>query len=103
MDLHIGICEDNLIHRPLLIDFIEAFLKQKDLPFKLYEFKSGEELLEKYTSSLDILLLDRYMDKLARMDTFIHFIDMTDICIIFYNTIQACDKINDLRLEKISI
>jgi hypothetical protein len=55
MDLHIGICEDNLIHRPLLIDFIEAFLKQKDLPFKLYEFKSGEELLEKYTSSLDIL------------------------------------------------
>ncbi len=40
MDLHIGIYEDNLIHRPLLLDFIEAFLKQKDLPLKLYEFKS---------------------------------------------------------------
>ncbi|HSQ87259.1 LytTR family DNA-binding domain-containing protein [Romboutsia sp.] len=69
MILHIGICEDNLIHRTILINHIEEVLKLEKVSFKLYEFKSGEELLEKYTRSLDILFLDIHMEKLTGMDT----------------------------------
>lgn len=69
MALHIGVCEDNLIHRTILIDFMKAFLTENELSFELYEFKSGEELLEKYPSNLDILFLDIQMDKLTGMDT----------------------------------
>ncbi len=68
MVLHIGICEDNLLHRTILINYIEEFLKLEELSFKVYEFKSGEELLERYPSNLDILLLDIHMDKLTGMD-----------------------------------
>ena len=36
MVLHIGICEDNLLHKTILINYIEEFLKLEEISFKLY-------------------------------------------------------------------
>ena len=58
MTLYIGVCEDDEIHRRILINFIEKFIKSKEIDFDLLEFSSGEQLLENYPNRLDILFLD---------------------------------------------
>ncbi|GAA3649556.1 LytR/AlgR family response regulator transcription factor [Asaccharospora irregularis] len=68
MLLHIGICEDDLLQREFLVNSVKKFLKLKDISFNIYEFSSGEELLEKYPETLDILFLDIQMDKLTGME-----------------------------------
>lgn len=69
MGLHIGICEDDLIHIKILKNHIKEVIKSKNLPFEIYEFKSGEELIKNYPKYLDILFLDIQMEGLTGMDT----------------------------------
>lgn len=69
MGLHSGICEDDLIHIKILKNHIKEVIKSKNLPFEIYEFKSGEELIKNYPKYLDILFLDIQMEGLTGMDT----------------------------------
>lgn len=69
MSLHIGVCEDDLIHISILTNHIEKVVKSKEMHFEIYEFKSGEDLLKNYPNHLDILFLDIQMEVLTGMDT----------------------------------
>lgn len=65
---NIVICEDDLIQRNCLKNFIETIFKEFDLPIEVFEFSSGEELLEINLNKIDIFFLDIQMDKLTGMD-----------------------------------
>ncbi|RDY22457.1 DNA-binding response regulator [Romboutsia maritimum] len=69
MTLVIAVCEDNEVQRNLLVDWIKLYFKDKDLSLKIYEFESGEKLLDNYPIELNILFLDIKMDQLNGMDT----------------------------------
>lgn len=68
MTLNIGICEDSIEQRKLHLRFVEQFLEKKNVKYKIFEFSSGEELIEDYPENLDILLLDIIMDNMTGMD-----------------------------------
>ncbi|KJS47176.1 MAG: histidine kinase, partial [Peptococcaceae bacterium BRH_c23] len=44
--LNIGICDDRLLCRLLLETFIHLYEEEKGVLFDIYQFGSGEELLE---------------------------------------------------------
>lgn len=67
MVLNIAICDDEPIHRRLLIDYLEKVYY--DELYKVLEFSSGEELIENYPEKLDILLLDIQMRYLNGIET----------------------------------
>ncbi|SCJ46541.1 Probable transcriptional regulatory protein YehT [uncultured Clostridium sp.] len=69
MSLVIGICDDEVLHRDILKDYITKILDDDGLDYKLVEYCSGEDLVESYDKcKLDILFLDIQMDKLSGMD-----------------------------------
>lgn len=55
----IAICDDEEIHRRNLRKYLSLVLKNES--YKVVEFCSGEDLIEKYPLSIDILLLDVQM------------------------------------------
>ncbi|WP_042276440.1 LytR/AlgR family response regulator transcription factor [[Clostridium] dakarense] len=59
MVLNIAICDDELIHRQVLSNYLDRTFPIKS--YKLVEFANGEELIENYPEKLDILLLDIQM------------------------------------------
>lgn len=70
--LTIGICDDRLLCRQLLELLIQHYEKEKGLLFEIYQFGSGEELLEEMDKQgivLDLLFLDNSMKKLTGLDT----------------------------------
>lgn len=59
MKIKIAICDDEYIHRGILLQYIGK-LFSKDI-YEISEFNSGEDLLANYPNDLDILLLDVQM------------------------------------------
>ncbi|GKZ04739.1 DNA-binding response regulator [Paraclostridium bifermentans] len=59
MKIKIAICDDEYIHREILLQYIGK-LFSKDI-YEISEFNSGEDLLANYPNDLDILLLDVQM------------------------------------------
>ncbi len=68
MELHIGICDDILLQRSILIEFVKTYLDKRGILFKIYEFSSGEDLVSNYPEKLDILFLDILMNDMTGMD-----------------------------------
>lgn len=64
----IVICEDDIIQRNCLKDYIENIFKELEIHIEIFEFSSGEELLEINLNKIDIFFLDIQMDKLTGMD-----------------------------------
>ncbi len=60
MVFNIGICDDEIIHREILSNYVDKAFSTKS--YKVVEFNSGEDLLENYPEKLDILLLDVQME-----------------------------------------
>lgn len=70
--LTIGICDDRPPCRRLLESFIHLYEEEKGLLFDIYQFGSGEELLEKIDKQgivFDLLFLDHSMKKLTGLET----------------------------------
>ncbi|ODA41867.1 response regulator [Desulfosporosinus sp. BG] len=68
----IGICDDRPLCRQLLEAFIRLYEDEKGVLFDIYQFGSGEELLEelkKHDKVFDLLLLDNSMKKLTGLET----------------------------------
>ena len=66
--LYIGIVEDQDAAASQLEAQLEEYKKEKDLEFQLQRYRSGEELVEKYDSETDILLLDIEMPGISGME-----------------------------------
>jgi len=70
--LNIGICDDRLLCRLLLETFIHLYEEEKGVLFDIYQFGSGEELLEELNKRdiiFDLLFLDNSMNKLTGLET----------------------------------
>ncbi|WP_434509798.1 LytR/AlgR family response regulator transcription factor [Desulfitobacterium sp. AusDCA] len=68
----IGICDDRPLCRLLLEAFIHLYEKEKGFLFDIYQFGSGEELLEELNKRgmiFDLLFLDNSMKKLTGLET----------------------------------
>ncbi|MHB8077162.1 LytR/AlgR family response regulator transcription factor [Desulfosporosinus fructosivorans] len=68
----IGICDDRPLCRQLLEAFIHLYEQEKGVLFDIYQFGSGEELLEELNKQgmiLDLLFLDNSMKKLTGLET----------------------------------
>lgn len=63
----IGICEDEAIHRKILKSYLNKILDKSS--YRIAEFSSGEQLLENYPNSIDILLLDVQMKDINGLET----------------------------------
>ncbi|WP_315167946.1 LytTR family DNA-binding domain-containing protein [Metaclostridioides mangenotii] len=63
------ICEDDLTQRDHLKKDIDKIFGEVSSQYEIYEYSSGEELIEAYTDGIDIYFLDIHMDELTGMDT----------------------------------
>lgn len=86
MSFNIAICDDEDIHRKIIIDYLSKVSSSE--PYEVVEFNSGEELLENYPEKIDILLLDVHMTcmngieiakKIRKFDTNVKIIFITAI------------------------
>lgn len=66
--INIAICDDEKIQRNILIEYLKTLSNETNRTYNIYEFNSGEELLDNYPAKLDIILLDIQMEKLTGMD-----------------------------------
>lgn len=67
--INIGICDDELHYRSKIKDILEKTLRSYPINYNIYEFSSGEELLDNYPKDLDILIMDIQMKIINGMDT----------------------------------
>ena len=68
----IGICDDRPLSRYLLEALIHLYEEEKNVLFNIYEFSSGEELLEEIEKQglvFNLLFLDNSMKKLTGLET----------------------------------
>ena len=59
--INIGICDDELLYRIKIKDILKELLRSYSINYNIYEFSSGEELLNNYPKGLDILIMDIQM------------------------------------------
>ncbi|SCI04107.1 Accessory gene regulator protein A [uncultured Clostridium sp.] len=64
----IGVCDDISLQRNFTVEMIKRYLNSRNIEFSIYEFSSGEDLIENYPDGLDILFLDILMDDITGMD-----------------------------------
>ena len=67
MGLNIVICDDELLHRTTLKEFLITILDEELLEYNLIEYSSGEDLINNY-DKVDLLFLDIRMNGLSGMD-----------------------------------
>ena len=67
--INIGICDDEISYRLKKKDILKEILSSYPINYKVYEFSSGEELLNNYPKDLDILIMDIQMKIINGMDT----------------------------------
>lgn len=67
--INIAICDDELYYRTEIKDILKSLLSSYSINYNIYEFSSGEELLDKYPKDLDILIMDIQMKIINGMDT----------------------------------
>jgi DNA-binding LytR/AlgR family response regulator len=67
--INIGICDDELHYRSKIKDILKEILSSYPINCNIYEFSSGEELLNDYPKDLDILIMDIQMKRINGMDT----------------------------------
>lgn len=87
MKIKIAICDDEYIHRKVLLKYVKMFFSGDD--YEVTEFSSGEELLGRYPNGLDILLLDIHMLGINGIETAkkIRLFD-TNVIIVFTTAIS---------------
>ena len=91
--LNIAICDDRPIQRKLLNLLIHEYEEQNGVRFNLYEFESGEEIIEKFDENkkfFDLFFLDNFMKKLTGLQTALRIREDNTSCHIVFVT--ASDK-----------
>ena len=95
--LNISICDDKLIQRKYLMILIQEYETENDVRFNLYQFDSGETLLEKFNEDkefFDLLFLDYYMKEMTGLETALYIRCYNTACHIVFAT--ASDEANAL-------
>lgn len=67
--INIGVCDDESVHRNRIKEILLDILNTFNVNYEIYEYDSGESLLENYPSNLDILIIDIQMKSINGMDT----------------------------------
>lgn len=70
--LNIALCDDMPVFRDMLEMLIHEYETEHNIKFNLYQFGSGEELLEKHHENkafFNLFFLDYHMKKLTGFDT----------------------------------
>lgn len=89
----IGICDDEPVARSQLKDYIQVYFNNLEDSYDIYEYSSGEMLINQYHKPLDILLLDIQMEAMSGIAA-AKEIRKTDenVCIIFITAIPEYAK-----------
>jgi len=101
--LTIGICDDRPLCRQLLETLIHLYEEEKDLLFDIYQFGSGEELIEEVNQSgmiFDLLFLDNSMKKLTGLETakqIRQFASMSTCSIVFVTSADDHDQFRQVQ------
>lgn len=93
--LNIGICDDKLIQRKYLMLLIQEYETENDVRFNLYQFDSGETLIEKFDEDnkfFDLFFLDNYMKGMTGLETALYIRRDNTACHIVFAT--ATDEQN---------
>lgn len=67
--INIGVCDDELQHRINIKELLNKLLNTYPISYNIYEYSSGEELLNNYPENLDILIMDIQMKLINGMET----------------------------------
>lgn len=67
--IRIAICEDEKEVQFLIEGYLDNILKNRNKKYEIQKYSSGEELLERNSKYIDILLLDIQMGQINGMDT----------------------------------
>lgn len=67
--MNIAIVEDDLKTREQLVKYIAEYFEQSNTSYLLTEFSDGDEILEDYNASYDLILLDIQMARLDGLET----------------------------------
>ncbi|MGL5314089.1 MAG: LytR/AlgR family response regulator transcription factor [Peptostreptococcaceae bacterium] len=67
--INIGVCDDEERYRLNIINILKNILVLYEGNYNIYEFSSGEELLNNYPKDMDMLIMDIQMKKINGMDT----------------------------------
>ena len=86
---HIAIVEDEKESREQLKEYILEYGKEHNLEFQISVFNDGAEILEGYTSTYDIILLDIEMPKVNGMDAAEQIRGMDESVVLMFITNMA--------------
>lgn len=87
--LSIGICDDGPLQRAYIKLIIQEYEREFGVRFNLYEFGSGEELLEKFAEShhqFDLLFLDYRMKDITGLEAAAYIRQRNQICELVFIT-----------------
>lgn len=62
--MNIGVCDDSLLDREILSDFLTDYFNKKGIEYKIYNYISGKDLIYDIQDgkSLDLIFLDIYIE-----------------------------------------
>jgi len=95
--LNIALCDDMPLLRGMLKSLIHDYENEKKVKFNIFQFDSGEELLETFDNNrsfFDVFFLDYHMKKLNGLQTATHIRQYDKKCVIVFVT--STNKRNEL-------
>lgn len=87
--LNIGLCDDGALQRAYLRLIIQEYESSFGVRFNLYEFSSGEELLEKFSQNpnlFDLFFLDHRMKHITGLEAASYIRQRNQACHIVFIT-----------------
>ena len=87
--LNIGICDDGALQRALVTLLIHEYENKHGVKFNLYQFSSGEDLLEKFKEDrnyFDLFFLDNRMKNITGFETALYIRQYNKACHIVFIT-----------------
>ncbi|MDQ7096459.1 response regulator [Desulfosporosinus sp. PR] len=87
--LNISICDDGALQRALVVLLIHEYESEFGVKFNLFQFSSGEELLEKFNQDrnlYDLYFLDNRMKKITGIETASYIRQHNKDCYIVFIT-----------------
>ncbi|TWH55927.1 Response regulator containing CheY-like receiver domain and AraC-type DNA-binding domain [Desulfitobacterium sp. LBE] len=96
--LNISLCDDGALQRAYIKLILQDYESRCGVKFNLYEFSSGEELLEKFNENpnlFDLFFLDHRMKKITGLEAASHIRQRNQGCHIVF--ITASEEQEDFK------